>query len=60
MGHTLGEVASGRLRGAVCRKHGRTEAALDVSDALSPARGTALFGLALHVSHGPAKDGDDD
>lgn len=60
MGHTVGEIVSGRLRGATCRKHGETEAALELNDALSPVRGTALFGLAMHVSHGPVREGNDE
>lgn len=53
LGHTIGEIASGRLRGATIRTHGQLDMALALSEALDPDRRTAVFALALHVSHAP-------
>lgn len=59
LGHTLGEVASGRLRGATIRRHGLVDDALALSESLASARGTGRFGLALHVSHAPEREDTD-
>lgn len=56
LGHTLGEIESGKLRYPTLRKHGQAGYALEVNAHLDAERGLPLFDLALHISHDPRKE----